>query len=118
MTTNAKKITEEKYLKIKAELKSPADDKRAMKKYGLGASTVRRIRNTRNFYQYCATSTTGRRTRKRIEDGLAGLREEREFIHYEEDSSLDRIIAFTVVILLLCLIIAGVLVTILSARGH
>ena len=118
MTTNAKKITEEKYLKIKSEIKSPADDKRIMKKYGIGASTVRRIRNTRNFYQYRATSTTGRRARKSIEDNLAELRENREFIEYKEDTSLDRIIAFTIVILLLSLIIAGVLITILSTRGH
>lgn len=117
MTTNAKRVTEEKYLKIKAELKSPADDKRIMKKYGLGASTVRRIRNTRNFYQYHATSTTGRRIRKNIEQNLAELREEREFMNYKEDSSLDRIVAFAVVILLLSLIIAGVLITIVS-RGY
>lgn len=117
MTTNAKRITEKKYLKIKAELKSPADDKRIMKKYGLGASTVRRIRNTRNFYQYRATSTTGRRTRKKIEKDLAELRKEKVFIDYQEDHSLDRIIAFTIAVLLLSLIVAGVFITMIS-RGH
>lgn len=47
-------ITEAKYKQIKAVLKVPADDRKAMKKFGIGASTCRNIRNTHNFLEYSA----------------------------------------------------------------
>lgn len=48
------KITESRYYKIKAETNSPADDKASMEKFGIGASTCRNIRNTKNYSEYMA----------------------------------------------------------------
>lgn len=46
------RITESKYKQIKAVLKVPADDKKAMKKFGVGATTCRNIRLTKNYLEY------------------------------------------------------------------
>lgn len=46
------RITEAKYKQIKAVLKVPADDKKAMKKFGVGATTCRNIRLTKNYLEY------------------------------------------------------------------
>lgn len=46
-------VTKEKYQKMKAELHSPADDTKVMKKYGFSRSTVRKVRNTKDWDAYC-----------------------------------------------------------------
>lgn len=120
MTTKKKmqtRITEEKYLKIKSELNSPKDDCRVMKKYGIGKSTTRRIRNTQNYYEYRATSTTGRRERKRLETALADLREEDfKYIDYD-DGPADRVAAFIVVIVALLLLAVSGIVAMINLGG-
>ena len=46
-------MTKDIYNKMKAELKSPADDQRVSKKYDFGHSTVRMVRNTKSWDEYC-----------------------------------------------------------------
>lgn len=46
-------MTKEIYNKMKPELKTPADDQKAMEKYGFGQATVRNVRNTKDFTEYC-----------------------------------------------------------------
>ena len=43
------RVTAEMYNKLKKELKSAKDDKKVMKKYNLGQTTVRAIRNTSSY---------------------------------------------------------------------
>lgn len=50
MGTN--QITAERYNKIKSELKSPADDQKVADKFGIGISTARRIRTSKDFVTY------------------------------------------------------------------
>lgn len=112
---NAKNcITEEKYLKIKSELNSPKDDCRIMKKYGIGATTTRRIRNTKNYYEYRATSTTGRKERKRLEASLADLLEQEESNYLEfKDEPVDCVVAFIITMLVLFLLVVGCIITLI-----
>lgn len=105
------RITEKRYNAAKAELKSPKDDKRVMRKYGFGATTARNIRNTDNFYEFRQKGTTGRRQREHLENTLADLREERlqtklEYLEYE-DSSADRIVGFIIAMMVFILLIVG-----------
>ena len=46
------KVTKVIYDKLKKELKSPKDDSRVMKKYGLGQTTVRAIRNSISYREF------------------------------------------------------------------
>lgn len=55
------KITEVRYYKIKAVTKVPADDKASMENYGIGASTCRKIRNTKNYAEYVASNQKRKR---------------------------------------------------------
>lgn len=47
------RISEDKYYQIKAVTKVPADDAATMKKFGVGASTCRTVRNTADYQEYC-----------------------------------------------------------------
>lgn len=105
---SANKITEERYKKIKAEAKSPKDDERLMAKYGIKASSIRRIRNTDNFWEFRATGTTGRKEREHLKSVLADNQEEIQ--QKDEESKTDRIIAFGVVTTVWMLLIVALIV--------
>lgn len=47
------RISETKYQQIKKMLKTPADDPKAMKTFGICAATARNIRNTADYQKYC-----------------------------------------------------------------
>lgn len=47
------RISENKYNAMKRATKSPADDANTMRAFGVGASTVRNVRNTANYQEYC-----------------------------------------------------------------
>lgn len=103
------RITEKRYNAAKAELKTPKDDKRVMKKYGFGETTARKIRNTDNYYEYCSTNTTGKRRREHLKSALVDAQEEHEFIEHD-DTPMDRIVGFSVVMLaFMGLIIGGII---------
>lgn len=52
MAATKHSVTKQKYYEIKKQLHTPKDDAAAMKKFGLGASTIRNIRNTKNYDEY------------------------------------------------------------------
>lgn len=54
MGANHHKITRQKYNEFKPRLKSPGDDAKISKKSGYGVSTLRMIRNTRDYNEYLA----------------------------------------------------------------
>ena len=56
-----RKVDEKLYAKIKKELKTPKDDKKVMKKYKLGQTAVRAIRNS-----WCYDDYLSRTKRKKI----------------------------------------------------
>lgn len=47
-----RKVDIKLYNKISRELKTPKDDKKVMKKYGLGQTTVRAIRNSYDYFHF------------------------------------------------------------------
>lgn len=103
------RITEKRYNAAKAELKTPKDDQRVMKKYGFGEATARKIRNTDNYYEYCSKSTTGKRRREHLKSVLADAQEEHEFIE-RDDTPMDRIVGFSVAMLVfMALVIGGII---------
>lgn len=53
-------ITEERYNKIKPHVGLPKDDKKNSKKFGVGMTVLRDIRNTKNFAEYKGRSSTAR----------------------------------------------------------
>lgn len=58
-------ITEEWYNKIKPHVGNPKDDSKNKKKYGIGQSVVRNIRNTNSFAEYEKRGATYRAHVKR-----------------------------------------------------
>lgn len=56
-----RKVDFELYTKVKKELKSPKDDKKVMKKYNLGQTTVRAIRNSKNYTEFNKKTRTDRK---------------------------------------------------------
>ena len=56
-----RKVDEKLYAKIKKELKTPKDDKKVMKKYKLGQTIVRAVRNS-----WCYDDYVSRTKRKKI----------------------------------------------------
>lgn len=103
------RITEKRYNAAKAELKTPKDDKRVMKKYGFGESTARKIRNTDSYYEYCSKNTTGRRQREHLKSVLADVKEENEFVEHD-DTPMDSIVGFSVAMLVfMALVIGGII---------
>lgn len=110
----ANRITEERYNQAKAELKSPKDDKRVMRKYGFGATTAMNIRNTDNFYEYRMKSKTGKARREHLQCALADAQNESkclperepEYLPHE-DEPVDRIIAFCVVMVIMIALVIG-----------
>lgn len=100
------RITEKRYNAAKVELKTPRDDKRVMKKYGFGESTARKIRNTDNYFEYRSKTTTEKRRREHLQTVLAELQDEPKYMEYE-DSGIERILIFTIVIIALFLLVAG-----------
>lgn len=111
----ANRITEARYKKIKAEARSPKDDERLMKKYGIKQSTIRRIRNTDNFWEFRATGTTGKKEREHLKSVLVDNQE--EIKEKDDDSSIDRFIAFGIVMMVWMLLI-GALTVYLVVRGR
>lgn len=47
------RITEEKYKTLKSKLKSPADDARVVKQFGVSLTVCRMVRNTNSYAEYC-----------------------------------------------------------------
>lgn len=104
------RITEKRYNAAKAELKTPKDDKRVMKKYGFGETTARRIRNTDNYYEYYSKSTTGKRRREHLQSVLADVQKEEQDFNEHDDTPIDRIICFGVAMLaFMALAIGGII---------
>lgn len=56
-----KKVDAKLYAKVKKELKSPKDDKKVMKKYNLGQTTVRAIRNSKSYAEFNKKTRTDRK---------------------------------------------------------
>lgn len=56
-----KKVDAKFYAKVKKELKSPKDDKKVMKKYNLGQTTVRAIRNSKSYAEFNKKTRTDRK---------------------------------------------------------
>ncbi len=103
------RITEKRYKAAKVELKTPKDDARVAKKYGFGLTTARKIRTTDNFYEYRSKTTTGIRQREHLKSILVDAQSEQEFMQ-NDDTSLERIICFGVVMLVfLALIVGGII---------
>lgn len=110
----ANRITEARYKKIKVEAKSPKDDKRLMKKYGIKSSSIRRIRNTDDFWEFRSTGTTGKKEREHLKSVLVDNQEE---IRGEDDNSrIDKLIAFGI-IMMLWLLLIGALIVYLVVKG-
>jgi len=61
-----RKVDEKLYAKIKKELKSPKDDKKVMKKYKLGQTVVRAVRNS-----WCYDDYLSRTKHKRAKNELS-----------------------------------------------
>ena len=55
-----RKVDAKLYTKVKKELKAPKDDKKVMKKYKLGQTTVRAIRNSWCYDDFLARTTTNK----------------------------------------------------------
>lgn len=59
-----RKVNSKLYNKITKELKTPKDDKRVMKKYGLGQTTVRAIRNSSDYYHFLNKTSLRKKANK------------------------------------------------------
>lgn len=56
-----RKVDAKLYNNIKKELKSSKDDARVMKRFGLGQTTVRAIRNSKNYTEFNKKTRTDRK---------------------------------------------------------
>lgn len=110
----ANKITQSRYNKAKAELKSPKDDARVSKKYGFSRTTARKIRNTDNFYEYSSTTTTGRRKREHLQLTLAEM--QRQDAGRREKGEIGSLIAFAIFMLAFAIVTVGVIIAIVNMR--
>lgn len=62
-------VTEKFYNKVKPLLKTPADDKRAMKRFYISARTARKIRCTKDWAEYQAENSAKRaKARQKVVD--------------------------------------------------
>ena len=61
---NIKKVDEKLYNKVKKVCVKPADDKAVMEKFGLSQATVRRIRNSKTWFEYQMKLIEYRESRK------------------------------------------------------
>lgn len=63
-------ITEERYNKIKPHVGNPKDDSKNKKKYGIGQSVIRDIRNTADYTEYKKRGATYRKFKREVDLAL------------------------------------------------
>lgn len=82
---NIKKVDEKLYNKVKKVCIKPADDKAVMEKFGLSQATVRRIRNSKTWFEYQMKLIEYREARKIKENERSGKCE----VVVPEDNTLN-----------------------------
>ena len=57
-------ITKERYNKIKPHVSNPKNDEKNMRRFSIGQTTIRYIRNTKDFKEFQSKGTVARKQRK------------------------------------------------------
>ena len=109
-------VTPELYAELKSKLKRPVDDKKVMRKYKIGNSTCRSIRNTKSYEEYRARVADKRKVTRELESIVENAtydREPKATIVLEAEKSEKLNIGARVVgcFLLACLLLIAVGVT-------
>lgn len=100
-----RKVTKAMYVRVKHECSNPKDDKKVMKKYKLGQTTVRAIRNSINYEHF-------------IDKTIKSRRKEPNTFEYERTrmTLLDKIEILIVYILMLAIFVGVVLLLVALVR--
>ena len=71
-------VTPGLYAELKSKLNRPADDKKVMREYKIGASTCRTIRNTKSYEEYRSRVADKRKAARELESIVENATYDRE----------------------------------------